>query len=155
MIKTLFVSYVLPLFLAGTGYIMPENKLYIGCIFYASAVLIFCYSLFKHYRTKKSIIKNNQKITKHNIINNCVQDERAGWFRHPKTDEIFCLKCWYEKNTITPLIKDVEVPAGWICPRCKKTYISLSRMFMNSLIVRYFIASAKQQPKKKSVFNRK
>ena len=166
MIKHVLGSYVFPFGLYGLGVIMPEDtvtKIWIGYSCFIVAGLIFCWAVFKdikNYFQKRNKIEIKeepllQKTLKRSVPDGYIQDEKAGWLRNPKTDEIFCLKCWYEKNIATPLIKDNDIPAGWICPRCKKTYISLSRMFMNSFFVRYCIANAKQQPKKKSFFNRK
>ncbi len=52
MIKNIFTSYVLPLILTGTSYIMPKDvnfQIYIGYACYIAAILIFVFGLFKNY----------------------------------------------------------------------------------------------------------
>ena len=111
----------------------------------AIALLLAIHGIYRLGRQKKNIKAKKEQLpqrqSEYTIMNDCTQDENAGWLKNPITDKIFCSKCWYENKTITPLIKDNEVSAGWICPRCKKTYTSLSRAFNNSFVVRYFIAS--------------
>ena len=52
MIKNVFTSYVLPLILSGTSFIMPKDtnlQLYIGYACYVTAILIFGFGLIKNY----------------------------------------------------------------------------------------------------------
>lgn len=52
MIKNILASYVVPLVLAGTSYIMPKDvnfQVYIGYACYVAAFLIFGFGLFKNY----------------------------------------------------------------------------------------------------------
>ena len=69
-----------------------------------------------------------------------IVDEGPGWLTNPKTNEIFCLSCWYNNEAKIHLIKNKGVPTEWICPKCNKTYMSPLRM------LKYYFASNLKRP---------
>ena len=88
----------------------PLECFYIGTICILLAIL------------RNSLGRRTGKKIQVSIMDSCIQDESVGWFRNPETDKIFCSKCWYDNETVTPLIKDKSVLSGWVCPKCSKTY---------------------------------
>lgn len=140
-----------------TGYSIQE--IIIMGIIVALIVTCLIYDLITNKTEKQRIKKLPKENIHRSIPNGYIQDEISGWLWNYRKDEICCRECWYENKTIIPLIKDNKNIATWICPRCKKIYISFPRAFNNSFIVRYFVASAKaksrQESEKKSFFNKK
>jgi len=104
-----------PLIEPYAGYILCFGLLLIGIALFLGVI-----ECVKWHRQKE--------LPHISTMDNCVQDESAGWFRDPTTDQIFCSKCWYDNEIVTPLRKDKSIVSGWICPKCGETYTSFARM---------------------------
>ena len=136
MIKHVFAFYVLPLFLSGTGYIMPKDQLYIGCAFYMAAILLFCWAAYrdiKSYLQKRKDLKTKkeplfQKVPEYDILDNCIWEESPGWFINPKTKEKFCYDCWQPPHRVKQYLKKKSL-SEWFCPKCKRPYVSRLTMW--------------------------
>ena len=104
-------------------YIMPTYIIHIGFVLVVLVLNIWLGLSLNKRADKKA------EVPKHTTIDKFIVEEGPGWLTNPKTNEIFCLSCWYNNKTKIHLVKDGNVRAGWICPICNKTYISIIRMF--------------------------
>ena len=135
MIKHVFAFYVFPLFLTGTGCIMPKDQLYIGYAFFAIGVMILCWAIFKDIKSYLQKRKNtklkkeplSQKHKEYDILDDCVWEEFPGWFINPKTKEKFCSDCW-DAYKIKKRLTRINL-SQWACRKCNKSIDSQLNMW--------------------------
>ena len=107
------------------GYTMPPYVTHIGFVLVVLSLNIW-FSLYFRQRANKKI--NAPKVPNRPTTDKFIVAEGPGWLTNPRTNEIFCLSCWYNNQAKIHLIKTKGVPIGWTCPKCNKPYTSFSRM---------------------------